>query len=64
MQMLINAGANVNVVNRWRESPLTQAAADNRPQMDETLINAGANVNFMSDRGTALISQPVMDVGI
>lgn len=59
----IKKAGNVDVVNRYIETPLHWAAVSRADSMIEMLVQHGANVNAMSDYGTPLHYQSTMQWG-
>jgi ankyrin repeat protein len=51
LKNLIAGGANVNIANTRKETPLFQAVIANRKDCIEILINAGADITVKDDQG-------------
>ncbi len=49
VKLLIEAGANVNLLNEWGFSPLMTAAEMGNARVASLLIDAGAKVNFVAE---------------
>ena len=61
LKLLIDAGADVNMINERGDSPLMRASSNSshnhHKKVTETLIKAGANVNYSNGKGrTALMA--------
>lgn len=50
-QLLINHHSEVNAVDRWRFTPLHEAAQKGRTQLCSLLVNNGADVNMKNQDG-------------
>lgn len=57
LKLLIAAGADVNIRDKFEESPLSECCSDFAPECVKLLIEHGANVNSRDDEGsTPLVS--------
>ena len=53
--MLIEAGANVNHLNKYNYSTLMFASYKNHPDIVKLLLNVGANVNIADEDGNTAL---------
>ena len=56
-KLLIEAGADVNVMDRWEATPIRQAASKGFPGVAKLLIEQGANVNHRDDSNVTALRE-------
>ena len=56
MEILINAGADIDVRDEWKQTPLIIASKCNQSEIVEFLIKAGANLNAVDDQNDTAFS--------